>query len=448
MFPTSSRAATALMCALSLTACAHYEAAPVDLPALSAPTVHAANLPADSNAHSLLKLALAHDPAVAATRATLHAAERSLEAAHNLPPLSLTLTSEYSKDADPQKPWLYGGSVGIPLDIGARRAARVTAADLTVLKARYALAEAVWGARQRLYTALSDLSMSRQDIALGRTLLDQRLAYQALMQKRVVHGEDAQGLAAQAALDVSGARQTLAQAQAKEIQAIAILARALDADPAAIRTLPPINIVSLDAPNEAQVADMVEKSSYNRSDVLLAVVDYDIAENDLRAVVAAQYPDINIQPGYTWERGQVKIPFSLGLTLPPLDGNRAAIDSAQSTRLAVGKTLEGTVKTTRATAVQAASTYAADLVTAQTIRDVDLPAARDIAARTERMKVAGESDNAEVLLAQLTATQTAITLLQAERTTRTDRLMLEDALHQSFDAIDTQILTDTLKVQP
>ena len=431
-----------------LPGCAHYEAAPVSVSSMSAPSVHLADIPADADSHSLLRLALAHDPAIAAARATLHAAERSQKAAHNLPPLSLTLTAEYSKDADPQKPWLYGGSVGIPLNVGAKRAARITAADLAVLKARYALAEAVWGVRQRLYTALSDLSLSRQEIALGQTLLDQRQGYQALMQKRVALGEEAQGLAAQAAIDVSGARQTLAQAWAKEMQAIATLARALDADPAAIWTLPPIEMASLDALNDALVAEMIEKSLYNRYDVLLAVVDYDIAENELRTAIAVQYPDISLQPGYTWERGQVKIPFSLGLTLPPLDGNRAAINAAQSTRLAAGKTLEGTVKTTHATAVHAASAYAADLVTARTIRDVDLPAARDIAARTERMKAAGESDNAEALLAQLNATQTAITLLQAERTALTDRLTLEDALHQSFDATDTQILTDTLKAQP
>lgn len=448
MILTSSYRPLALIILLSATACASYEAAPLNMGTIAALTVHQVDLPADGDVHSLLKLALAHDPAVAAARATVQATEQAQKAAKNLPPLSLTLTAEYSKDSDPEKPWLYGGAVGIPLDIGARREARVTAADLAVVKARYALGEAVWAVRQRLYQSLSDLSLTQDEITLSQALLDQRLAYQAVMQKRVSLGEDAQGLAAQAALDVSGARQTLAQAQARRTQGIAALARALDSDAASVTSLPLSPMPVPDAPDDAQIATMTEKALYTRADVLLAVADYDVAENDLRQAVAAQYPDINIQPGYTWERGAVKLPLSLSLTLPPLDGNRAAINSAQAARLAAGKALEDRVKTTQAAAAQAAAAYNTDLATARTIRDQDIPMSRDMAARTERLKAAGEADQSEALLAQLNATQTAIAALQAERTALTSRLTLEDALHQSFDAADTQILMEAVKVNP
>ncbi len=448
MILTSSHRALALIVFLSTTGCASYTPTPLNVEQIAAPSVHQADLPADGDVHTLLKLALDHDPAVAAARATLTSAGQTQKAAKNLPPLSLSLTAEYSKDANPEKPWLYGGAVGIPLDIDAKKQARVTAADLAVVKARYALAEAVWATRQRLYTALSDLSLSGAEITFSQTLLDQRHAYQSVMQKRVTAGEDAQGLSAQAALDVSGARQGLAQAQARQTQAQAALAHALDADPDAITALPPVNMAALEAVSDAQVSDMITTSLYSRSDVLLAVVDYDMAENDLRSAVAAQYPDINIQPGYTWERGEVKLPVSLSLTLPSLDGNRAAINAAQSARLGAGKTLEDKVKTTRATATQAAATYSADLATAQTIRDHDVPVSRDMANRIQRLKAAGEADQSEALLAQINASQTALNQLQAERTARIDRLTLEDALHLSFDPADTQILTDTVKVKP
>ncbi|ESQ89402.1 hypothetical protein ABAC460_12895 [Asticcacaulis sp. AC460] len=437
--------ATALALMLTLSACAHYQAAPMDLKTAGGPSVHAGDLPADADAQTLLQLALQRDPAVAAARATLAAAEANRKAARNLPPLSLMLTVEYSKDADPQKPWLYGGAVGIPLDTGARRAARVTGADLTVIRARYALAEAVWGVRQRLYQALNDLSLSAQEIALNQTLLDQRIAYQALIQKRVRHGEEAQGVAAQAALDVSGARQALAEAKARHIAAVAAVAHALDADVAAVEAMTIRPAAELDVLDEAQLRAMIDKAVYHRADVLLAVVDYDVAENDLRTAIAAQYPDISLQPGYNWERGQVKIPFSLSLTLPPLDGNRAAIDAAQSTRLAAGKTLESVVKATRSNAAQAATTYSADLGTARSIATTDLPVSRDMAARAQRMKLAGEGDQADALLAELNATQTQIHLLQAQRTAHNDRLALEDALHQTFDTTDTRILSDAVK---
>ena len=428
----------------AITGCATYQPAPLKVSDLVAPSAWPSDLPADTVAPTLLRLALARDPAVAAARASLLAAQKSQSAAKNLPSLSLSLTAEYSKDADARRPWLYGGAVGIPLDLGARRQTRITAADLAVVRARYALAEAIWSVRQRLYRALDDLTTADQDIALKAVLLAQRQAYQAVAQKRVTQGEDAQPLSAQAALDVSSARQGLALAQAQKSQAMIGLAHALDIAVDAVAGLHIPAATELPPPDEAHLAAMIEAMLYARSDVLLAVTDYDLAENELRAAVAAQYPDISLQPGYTWERGQVKLPVSLSLTLPPLDGNRAAIQSAQAARLATGKTLEASVKTTRAAAVQAAASYRSDVATAQTILETDLPAARDMAQHAQRLSKAGESDQAEALLAQINATQTQINLLQAQRTARSDRRTLEDALHQSFDATDTQILTDAI----
>jgi outer membrane protein TolC len=437
--------AIAATLAFSLSACAHYQPMPLDVSTIATPGVAQGDLAPDGDRHALLRLALAHDPAVAAARASLSAAEQARKAAKNLPPLSVSLTAEYSKDADPARPWLYGGAVGIPFDVGARRAGRITTADLGVIKARYALAEAVWSVRQRLYQGLDDLAFADEDITLSQAQLEHRLAYQALMQRRVNAGEEAQGLSAQAALDVSAARQALAQAQSRKAQALATVARSLDTTTVAVASLAFTKRALPDAPDETRLAEMVDKSLYSRSDVLLAVADYDTAENDLRLAVAAQYPDINIAPGYTWERGIVKLPVSLSLTLPPLDGNRAAINSAQSARPAAAKTLEDRVKATRYTALQSAEAYRTDLAAALTIRENDLPTAQDMATRTERLKNAGATDQGENLLAKLNAVQTALNALQAERTARMDRLTLEDALHQTFDATDTQILTDAVK---
>ncbi|MDV6330647.1 TolC family protein [Asticcacaulis sp. 201] len=449
MFPTVrfQPLALGLYLAISgsiLTGCASYQPAPLNMATLGQPRTGLSDFPLDADRPTLLRFALSHDPTLTAARAALHAAEQAQKSARNLPSLSLTLTAEYSRDADPKKPWLYGGALGIPLDLGARRQARVTAADLAAVKARYALAEAAWRVRQQFQTAAVDADLAGREVGIAQSLLDRRAAYLAVLQARVNAGEDARGLAAQAALDVSGARQALAQAQANKTQAIAALAHLLDTDPATAESLPAIALAPLAEVDPSEVTTRIDAALYARADVLTAVIDYDLAENDLRQAIAAQYPDINIQPGYTWERGQVKLPLSLSLTLPPLDGNRAVINAAQSTRLAAGKTLEAVVRSTRSTASQAATAYGAGLATARTITDSDLPAARDMAARTERMRTAGESDTTEVQLAQINATQAALSALQAERNARMDRLALEDALHQSLDATDTLILADVL----
>ena len=424
---------------LGLSACASYQPAPLKPETLAAPTV-TGTLPADPNA--LLKIAIDHDPTVAAARASLEAAVSARRAAKNLPPLSLTLTAEYSKDADAQRPWLYGGAIGIPVDIGVRRATRITAADLTVVKARYALADAVWLSRQHLRQALSDRHFARALAATEQTLVEQREAYAAALAKRVAAGEDSRGLAAQAELDASAARQGLRQAGAKRVQAEADLARALDATPDAVASLP--DIAPPPTLDTATIAAMTEKALVSRADIASAVANYDSAENDLRAAIAAQYPDINVAPGYTWERGAVKWPVNLTLNLPPLDGNRANIAQAQQARLAAGKTLEDRVKSARHDTAAAAATYGADLETETAIRTKDLPLAEATAAQAERALKAGESDRPEALASTIALTQTRANALQAAQTASDDRLKLEDATRQSADATELSLLSQEM----
>jgi CRISPR system Cascade subunit CasA len=74
--------------------------------------------------------------------------------------------------------------------------------------------------------------------------------------------------------------------------------------------------------------DARDQALLSRSNILKSLAAYDRAESDLRGEVARQFPSIIVSPGYTWERGLVKLPFSLGLVLPPLDFNRSAIAAA------------------------------------------------------------------------------------------------------------------------
>ncbi len=434
--PLSVIALTAL-----LSGCVAYSPAPLSVSQLAAPTSSPSSpLPVDRI--GLLRLALDRSPALAAARASLAAAQSGAKAARNLPPLTLTLTAEYSKQADAQRPWFYGGSVGVPLDIGARRTARVTTADLAVIKAGYAVGEAAWTVRQNLTQALADLTASRRQIAASQALIDQRNSYYALIEKRAAAGEDTRGLAIQAQLDASALLDTLLQAKAKEAQARADLARVLNVPIAAVDALADLPPADNAAADPQTLASMADRALYIRADVLNAVVDYDSAENDLRGAIAGQYPDINIAPGYTWERGVVKLPLAGTFTLPPLDGNRAVIHQAQSARTAAGKTLEDQVKTVQATIQQAGLTLQADRAVAVKVRGTDLPLAENLAQRTARLTAAGEGDQVDRLTSEIALSQARLGLLTAEQTTLNDRLKLEDALHQAFDPAENDLLRD------
>lgn len=415
-----------------LTACASYAPQPLAPVQLAAVTP----LPDDAARTDLLALALQRSPGVAAARARLASALATRKASKAYPAISLTLMSEYSRDADPQRPWLWGAAADLPLDYGARRGARVTAADVDVMKARADLAEAVWRTRQDMRMAQSHLADARSVAAAAKDLLDRRLALEAALQQRVAAGEEARDGLDTARLASLQAQATLTQAQGEEQAALVELAHALDTDTASVAALP--------APASPQVGDGDEAMLYARPDILTAVADYDLSESQVRLAVAEQYPGLTVSPGYTWERGVVKLPLNLSLALPPLDGNRAHIDAAQAARLAAGKALEATVKTDLAAVAQARAQWRSAESLAQQISAHDVPLADRMADRAAAALRHGEVDRVTLMQAQIAAQETHLALLKARTSVHQARLALEDARHIPFDPAEARDLSAAL----
>ena len=426
---------------LLLSACATYAPKPVDVTGLAQPAMTA--LP-DGD---LLPVALANSPAVAAARAAYDASLHDRKAQTLLPPTTLTLIQEYSKDANAQKPWLYTGQLDIPLDLGGRRAGRITTADIAVDKAAYALGDALWATRLGLRQAQSDLEFARQTVAVDQQVVATRTAYRDSIDKQVKSGEEIRASADQARLDLSAAEQSLRQAEAARDQAELALAHALDATPAAVRAFAdgPASPAVVD---DAEIDTLAAKALYARSDVRNAVADYAGTENDLRVAVAGQYPDIHVAPGYTWERGIVKLPLNWVLTLPPTDLNRANIAAATDRRAAAGKTLEDTVKSAQTEIAQAASAWRAARAIAQKTTNEDLPLATTMARRAEHSLQAGEASRADELLSRIITLDTQLTALSAQQTADDDRLKLEDALRQPLTASDAEALSQAALANP
>ena len=431
------RIAVLLLPCLLLCACASYAPKPLDVATLTEPAL--TTLP-DAD---LLPVALAQSPAVAAARAQYDAALRDRDAQKRLPPMTLTLIQEYSRDANAQKPWLYTGQLDVPLDTGGRRTGRITTADIAVAKAVYALGDAMWTVRQNLRQAQSDLDFARRSVDLDQQLVATRTAYRDTVDKQVSGGEESRATADQARLDLSSAQQTLRQAEAARDQAETALARVLNATPAAAHGFAGSN-PTLSAMDGDAIETLSAKALYARSDIHTAVLEYDSAENDLRVAVAGQYPDIHVAPGYTWERGMVKLPLNWVLTLPPTDLNRAHIAAATDRRAATGKALEDTVKAAQASIAQAHSAWRAATAVADKTTNEDVPLAMTMAGRAERSLQAGEAGRADVLLAHIVALDTRLAALSVQQTAADDRLKLEDALRQPFSAGDADALSQAV----
>ncbi|PTR13335.1 CRISPR system Cascade subunit CasA [Novosphingobium sp. GV055] len=446
--------------------CAPVPPAPVNLPARSAARVAtqleepklrqiaqgiapAAPHMADSlDRLDLFAAILAQDPRVAEARAAVLSAQRDARAAHKVAAPTFTLSSEYANDPSTSSPWLLGGAVNLPLDIGGRRSARLAKADLAVLVARQDLAEMVWSERVALQRGLIDAMAGAEQVRLGTGILALRDRQLAVLEDRARRGEIAsldlypyRAARAAALRTLNDARARAAGGRAAVAGVLGVPVSALDGKALLWNdfTAPQANLPALSAAERARAIAA-------RADVLRALASYDQAEADLRAQVAQRYPAISLGPGYTWERGLVKLPFALNLSLPSWDLNRAAIAAAEAHRAQAGATIETTLANAQA-AIEAAQTerLAAEAALAR-LRGEELPATARAADKANLQLKLGAIGTADWTAAQIAAQEAQLAQVDALTRVRAANLALEDALRRPLDGPETMI--DPALVQP
>lgn len=428
------------LAAVSLAACAHYTPAPPQLDRFPA-ELEARRLEAKPSwsGGDLLAAALARNPQVAEAKAKYLAAIAAARAAKRVPGLTLTLTAEY---ADESPHWGYGAAADVPLDAGARRRARTSAADLQALQAWYDYAEAVWAVRTALEKARIDLEHAEALVALTDRAVSVRRERLQRLERRVAAGEDDRVLALTAQIELAASERKLADGRGQWAQAKVDLAKALGVGPAAVEALvigPVSGIPPLDA-LPAWRRDAV----LTRRDVLRALADYDLAEGALRLEVAKQYPEVRLGPGYMYDHGVNKLPFNLSLTLPGYDLNRSAIAQAEAARAASGRSLEAVQAEVLSRVDSAAGALATARANLDRIGARALPAARRTAADTARAVKAGAADRVDDLAARAAVLDAELDLANARHAVAIATADLEDALRRPFDPAETNVLQAAL----
>ena len=430
-----------------LASCTAYHPAPF-VPAAALTTRAGRSLPAAPSwsTASLLAQAIDWAPAIRESAANYRSLAAAAKAARVPLPAALQLTAEYSHDDNPHKPWLGSGVLDLPLDFGGRRDARVGAADLAVLQARYDYGEAVWTTRSAIRRALIDRLFADRLAPLATRALTLRQDRYDKLQTRVRSGEEARPISIAAQLELATAERRVREMAARRAQADVALANAMGVDPAAIAsiTVEPLEAMVPALP-PAELARLRSEASAGRRDILRAIVDYDLAENGVRLEIANQYPALRIQPGYTYERGLVKLPFGVNLQLPPIDFNRAAIAAAEQKRAQAGAKLETLQSTVLGDVDKASAALDAQLTAERISATRDLPAARHLADRASANLRAGEGDRVDEDAARANAAESEIALIEASRLAWIALADLEDALRRPTDPRDGMVLDNAMK---
>ncbi|MBT9470815.1 MAG: TolC family protein [Phenylobacterium sp.] len=452
---------TVLLSALSLSACASYAPAPIEPSALAAEartqTLNLgqvrdklASIAPDATWYgphldrlALFAGALLNNRDIAAARAGVDTAQAAAKASRVGPAATLTLSAEYARNAAENSPWLFGGAIDIPLDVGARRKARLTSFDLAVDIARYDHADKIWSVRMAVRRALADYFIAERQAVAYQHVAQVRARQQAAMENRVNAGEASRAELERVRADGADAVRRAADAVNSSRAALQSLATALGVPVEALNDVT-LSWTDFDRPADDPGAGVTEEirtaATLSRADVLKAVAAYDQAESDLRAEAARQYPAISIAPGYTWERGLVKIPVSLGLVLPPLDLNRGAIATAKAKRTEAGRKLEAVVAGSQAAIDAALAETRAARDALRQVRNVELVAAGRLSAQADRELAQGAIDRTDWAAAQAGAGLARISELDALARVHAADAGLEDALRRPLEGPETMIL--------
>ncbi|MEQ8659524.1 MAG: TolC family protein [Gammaproteobacteria bacterium] len=305
---------------------------------------HAPDLPWPPAAWSCRELGLvaaARSRALAAARARLHAAAAARGVAGQRPNPRIGLDLQYNSDKDPGDDSHY--SIGpsfswlwSPVDRGRIRVALV---DAQIVIARTALLEAAWTARERACHAASELVAARAAYRAREREAAILEAAVTLAHARVAAGVSDAFEWQSLTLEANGARLDRLDRLARVSVSGAELAAALGLAPAALGTLA---LTTRDADRDVPpLAALRTHALGHHPRILAALAAYDEAEHDLELAVAAQYPDIELSPGYFFDQGDHVWSLLGGIVVPLFATHDAAIAAAAARRDAARAAFEG-----------------------------------------------------------------------------------------------------------
>ena len=392
--------------------------------------------PARWSLAQLTMAAMFFHPDIEVARARARVSTAETQTSRTRPPITINVRPEYNTKAGAgETPWGLGALVGLPIDVGGKRAARTAQLERLEAAATTDIGVAAWRVRSRLRRHFVDLYAARQQVRALEAEQEQRRILLALYEKREQAGYAAAADATAQRLRLAEAEVAIRRATIRRDQALAGVAEAVGIPLAAL------DPVELDFDSLAGVAvppgnDEVRRLALrNRIDLRRKLDEYAAAEVAVRLEIARRYPDLVLAPGYFWDADESiwSIAFlALGAASARAD---ALIREAEARREVEEKAflaLQANVIAEVAGAVVRYRRAHEAEVAAQAHIEQARARARQVARQFER----GQADRVELVQARadaLGAERLALaTMLEAQQATSA----LEDAVQRPLDDPD------------
>ena len=275
-------------------------------------------------------------PDLALARAQAETADAAITTAGQRPNPNITLSPTWVTNlATAATPWIIAAYINLPIETAGKRGFRLDKTRHLTDAARLRIADAAWLARGRLRLAMLEAYAAQE----AERLLQQQITIQQAMSQRLEQqlsvGEITRLEVMRSHLALNQMKLNASAARKRNAESRVLLATAIGIPVAALAG------IEFDFSNLAQppdlnlfpVANLREIALRKRPDVLAALADYAAAQSALQLEIANQYPNIQANPGYTFDLGANY--WTLGATalqLPILNQNQGPIAEAEAKR--------------------------------------------------------------------------------------------------------------------
>jgi len=391
---------------------------------------------------ALFVTALRFNASLAEARAHLLEVTSAVTTAKALPNLTVGLSTEYNLSQTAESPWLWAVSTDFLLDAVLRRTLRVQLSKSAVRAARLDYAEAIWTVRRQVHAALLAEIFAAKRLTLLSEAVVQRQQLVRLMQHRVDSGEGSGNEHLQLVIELTRSQSAVSNAERDRSEARANLAAAMGVPISALddRTLQWNDLDRPALPDGKQLQMLREQALLSRPDLEHAIVDYQTRELELQQQVRAQYPQVSISPGFTWDHGIRKATLGLSLSAPLFSRNRGPIAEAQARRSVAGEHLLG-VQAKIINEIDAAISASQAAMAALDTAHGQSESAQVLVEKTERAVRLGAEDTPTLLAARLAANVDTLAELDAV-------IRAQQALGQLEDALRTPLAGSEITLRP
>ncbi|HVW87778.1 MAG TPA: TolC family protein [Bryobacteraceae bacterium] len=381
------------------------------------------------NPDTLTALALRYNSDLAVARAKAAATEAAVITARQRVNPSFSGEGGYNRTPDSLS--TYSVSPAFTIETAGKRGFRILAAQKAAEAAGEAVHETEWQVRSSVRTALVAYWAAAQRLKLLQSEKALRTEIAAILEKRVLRGETANpefaaARAEQALVDVS-----LRNAEGEANRSLAALAVILGLPAAALegQSIDCSSFENPAAPDSLSLLSVQQAGLLHRSDVRRSLAEYEAADARLRLELANQYPNISLNPAYSFQEGFPA--YTLGSvidSLPVFHRHQGPIAEAEAERSQVAAQFR---------AVQAKAIGNTELARRQYASAVsEWMSAKDSLARIQRQREtavraafqAGGSDRLELTQARLFSLMAAQASLDALQRAQTAFGALQDAV--------------------